>query len=810
MLVSLNWLKHYVDYGSLTAEQLGELITKSGIEVDGIDYVSTEKSENVVVGYVVECEKHPNADKLNLCQVDVGDDTLQIICGAPNVAKGQKVAVAKPGAVLPGNFKIKKVKLRGIESNGMICSLKELGVQENYIPEQFAEGIAVLPEDAKIGTSVEELLNLDDAILEFDLTPNRADALSMIGVGYEVAAILDKEITLPNPEIETMEENVAEYVSVSVEEDDLCPYYGAFVVKDVKIEASPLWMQNRLLAAGIRPINNVVDITNYVLLEYGQPLHAFDYDLLGSKEIVVRRAKDGEKMITLDDKTRALTTDNLLITNGKEGIALAGIMGGANTEVNEDTKTVLIEAALFNPSIVRNAVNETGLRSEASTRFEKGIDPYRVREAGLRACELLVKYADGKLVDDAAEFNHLYVEEIEISLNSVEVNRRLGTEISVSAMADIFRKLRFDYTVDGENFTVTIPPRRSDITIFEDMLEEVARIYGYDLLPYTLPANSSKPGGLTKEQQLKRNIKSYLQSVGLFETIQYSLTDSTQVGKFISPPFNQKKLYPVALSWPMSEAHHYLRQSLIPHLLKSLSYNLARKEQNVAMYELGSVFLTHEESISEQPNEHERLAGAVTGMWVDHKWQQSFVRADFYVVKGIVEGLFNYLGIDCQLFPTKLNEMHPGRTAEIAIGEEVVGFIGQVHPHLAKQLDLKETFVFDLDVEKLLQHAKSDLLYLAVPRYPAIKRDLAFVINRNVDANQIKSVIEQVAAPLVKKIEIFDVYEGETLDQEKKSIAFHLHYQHDERTLTDQEVDESIQHIMLEMEQQFDAYVRTE
>lgn len=329
MLVSINWLNKYVNTGEQTAEQLAEKITKSGIEVDGIEYIINEKSENVVVGYVKECEQHPDADKLRLCQVDVGEETLQIICGAPNVAQGQKVVVAKPGAVLPGNFKIKKVKLRGIESNGMICSLKELSVGDRFIPEQYEEGIVVLPEDTVVGEPVDALLNLDDAILEFDLTPNRADALSMIGVAYEVAAILDEEVNIPSPEVATTEENVADYISVSSEEPDLCPYYAAFIVKDVEIAPSPLWMQNALLAAGIRPINNVVDITNYVLMEYGQPLHAFDYDLLGSKEIVVRRAKNGEQIVTLDDKTRTLTNENLLITNGEKGMTKNGksIMG---------------------------------------------------------------------------------------------------------------------------------------------------------------------------------------------------------------------------------------------------------------------------------------------------------------------------------------------------------------------------------------------------------------------------------------------------------------------------------------------------
>src|SRR5690625_4028787 len=408
MLVSLKWLRDYVDYGEKSVDEMSTLLTKLGLEVDGVEYIAKEKSENIVAGYVKTAEQHPNADKLSLCEVDVGEEeNLQIICGADNVAAGQKVVVAKPGAVLPGNFKIKKVKLRGIESNGMICSLQELSVGERFIHTQYAEGIVVLPNDAVVGETVDALLNLDDAVLEFDLTPNRADALSMIGVAYEVAAILDEELSLPKPVLPTSSEKVEDFVTVKVNDADACPYYGAFIIKDVKIKPAPLWMQNYLLAAGIRSINNVVDITNYVLLEYGQPLHAFDYDLLDSTEIVVRHAKDQEQLVTLDGQTRTLTPDNLLITNGEKGVALAGVMGGAETEVNENTSTILLEAAYFDGQSIRHTVKETGLRSEASTRYERGIDPNRVREAGIRACELLAAYANGTVVGNIAEFDEL-------------------------------------------------------------------------------------------------------------------------------------------------------------------------------------------------------------------------------------------------------------------------------------------------------------------------------------------------------------------------------------------------------------------
>ncbi|HLS06793.1 MAG TPA: phenylalanine--tRNA ligase subunit beta [Bacillota bacterium] len=808
MLVSLNWLKQYVDYGDLTPEQLSEKITKSGIEVDGIHYFA-EKSTNVVVGHVKTCEQHPNADNLSLCQVDVADEELTIACGAPNVAAGQKVAVAKPGAVLPGNFKIERTEIRDIASEGMICSLQELGVAEHLIPAEVADGIVVLPDDAVVGEEVTKILNLDDVILEFDLTPNRADALSMIGVAYEVAAILDKDIQLPNPEVTTTEENANDYISVHSEDPDLCPYYAAFIVKDVDIKPSPLWMQNYLLAAGVRPINNVVDITNYVLLEYGQPLHAFDYDILGSKEIVVRRAKEAETIVTLDDQTRELTTDNLLITNGQEGIAFAGVMGGANTEVSENTRTVLIEAAYFNPQTVRTAVNQTGLRSDASARFEKGVDPERVREAGLRACQLLVTYANGKLVDDAVEFNELTIQEKVLSVDAQAVNERLGTTISVEEMSDILRKLRFSHEVNGNELTIHVPTRRGDVVIFEDIVEEIGRIYGYDHLPYTLPKGSSRPGALSREQTIRRQVKNYLQGAGLMETITYSLSHKKNVKQLLSPDLQQQTYEPVKLSMPLSEDHEYLRLSLLPELLKTLSYNRARSQMNLGYYEMGSVFLSTEKQIKTQPDEQLRLAGVVTGEWLTHEWQKETKPVDFYVVKGIVEGLFNFLNIEVTYEQSALPDMHPGRCATLFVNKEPVGFLGQVHPSVTESYDLKETYVFDVQMERLLDLVKDDKMYKRVPLYPSIKRDIAFIVHQDVIAGDIQQTISELGAPLVKTVEIFDIYTGEPLKEDEQSIAYRLHFQDPTKTLKDAEVDELYEKIVKKINETYDAYVRS-
>ena len=808
MLVSLNWLKNYVDISGISIEDLAERITKSGIEVDGIHYIA-EESKGLVVGYVESCEQHPNADILNLCQVDVGEETLQIICGAPNIKQGQKVIVAKPGGVLPGNFKIKKVKLRGIESNGMICSLQEIGINEKYVPKDVADGIFVLPEDTVVGEDIEPLMNLNDAVLEFDLTPNRADCLSMLGVAYEIAAVLDKEVNLPDNSVATTNDQAKNYISVDVESPELNPYYGAFIIKDVQVKQSPLWLRNYLMAAGVRPINNVVDITNYVLFEYGQPLHAFDYDHLDSKKIVVRQARENEKMTTLDDVERTLTSQDLLITDGEKPIALAGVMGGANTEVNDNTTTVLLEAAYFDPYTVRKTVNKTGLRSEASTRFEKGVDPNLVKEAGLRACLMLKDYADGEVLEGVVEFDQLDRSSKKVMMNQKEINKRLGTDITTKEIEDILRKLGFDYKQVDIEFEVSIPTRRGDISIFEDMLEEVARIYGYDHLPYTLPKGASKPGALTERQNLKRKIKQFLQGVGLSETITYSLTNKDYIDKLISPEIKILNPKPAHVALPMTEDHYYLRLSLLPEMLKSMAYNIARKQTNLAFYEMGTIFVTDEEKITKQPNEKLRLSGAITGHWMNHEWQQEKKSVDFYVIKGIIESLFSYLEVEVDYKRVKHPDLHPGRSAMISLDGSTIGFIGQVHPLVEKQFDLKETYVFDLDMEQVLEAYEHIPSFSHIPRYPAIARDVAFVLDESVPANEVQRLIEELGSPVVKDVHVFDLYMGDNLPDGKKSVAYNLIYQDPHKTLKDEEVDQSFREIIEKVNEQFDAYVRS-
>lgn len=803
MLVSYKWLQDYVDLSGVSAVELAEKITRSGIEVDSVT-VLNEGIKGIVVGHVLQCEQHPNADKLNKCLVDIGEESpVQIICGAPNVAAGQKVAVAVSGAVLPGNFKIKRTKLRGEESNGMICSLQELGIESKLVQKEYAEGIFVFPNDAKVGDDALALLNRDDTILEFDLTPNRADCLSMLGVAYEVAAILEKEVKLPKIEQAESGELATDFIEIKVDAKEDNPLYIAKVIKNVTIGPSPLWMQARLMAAGIRPHNNVVDITNFILLEYGQPLHAFDYDRLGSQEIVVRRANEGEQMTTLDEIERTLSSEHLVITNGVEPVALAGVMGGANSEVRADTTTILLESAYFHGQTVRKASKDHGLRSEASTRFEKGVDPNRVREAAERAAQLISAYASGEVLSGTAEANTIKISEKEISITLEKINRVLGTDLPVTVIEEVFTRLQFGIQTDGEAFTVTVPTRRGDITIEEDIIEEVARIYGYDRLPTTLPVAGTTEGKLSPYQKKRRAVRSFLEGAGLYEAITYSLTSETKATQYAL-----EIREPIELAMPMSEDRSRLRLSIIPQLLEVLKYNVARKINDVAVYEIGSVFLANGEDTL--PTEEEHLAGALTGLWEDHPWQGSKTVVDFFVAKGILEGVVDRIGIAHQVtfVQAELEGMHPGRTATVHLSGVQIGFVGQIHPTVQQNYDLHDTYVFEVNLAKLLNEKIAPLHYESIPRYPAMTRDIALVVEQAMTAAEIETIIVKAGGKLLHDVHVFDVYEGEHLEAGKKSIAFKLTYLDPERTLTDEEVTSTHNQVLLAVKEKAGAVLR--
>ncbi|HAR7072254.1 TPA: phenylalanine--tRNA ligase subunit beta [Staphylococcus aureus] len=781
MLISNEWLKEYVTIDD-SVSNLAERITRTGIEVDDlIDY--TKDIKNLVVGFVKSKEKHPDADKLNVCQVDIGEDEpVQIVCGAPNVDAGQYVIVAKVGGRLPGGIKIKRAKLRGERSEGMICSLQEIGISSNYIPKSFESGIYVFSEAQVPGTDALQALYLDDQVMEFDLTPNRADALSMIGTAYEVAALYNTKMTKPETTSNELELSANDELTVTIENEDKVPYYSARVVHDVTIEPSPIWMQARLIKAGIRPINNVVDISNYVLLEYGQPLHMFDQDAIGSQQIVVRQANEGEKMTTLDDAERELLTSDIVITNGQTPIALAGVMGGDFSEVKEHTSNIVIEGAIFDPVSIRHTSRRLNLRSESSSRFEKGIATEFVDEAVDRACYLLQTYANGKVLKNRVSSGELGAFITPIDITADKINRTIGFDLSQNDIVTIFNQLGFDTEINDDVITVQVPSRRKDITIKEDLIEEVARIYGYDDIPSTLPVFEKVTSGqLTDRQYKTRMVKEVLEGAGLDQAITYSL-----VSKEDATVFAMQQRQTIDLLMPMSEAHASLRQSLLPHLIEAASYNVARKNKDVKLFEIGNVFFANGEG--ELPDQVEYLSGILTGDYVVNQWQGKKEMVDFYLAKGVVDRVAEKLNLEFSYRRADIDGLHPGRTAEILLENKVVGFIGELHPTLAADNDLKRTYVFELNFDELMAVSVGYINYQPIPRFPGMSRDIALEVDQNIPAADLLSTIHAHGGNILKDTLVFDVYQGEHLEKGKKSIAIRLNYLDTEETLTDERV----------------------
>ncbi|WP_086094920.1 phenylalanine--tRNA ligase subunit beta [Staphylococcus aureus] len=781
MLISNEWLKEYVTIDD-SVSNLAERITRTGIEVDDlIDY--TKDIKNLVVGFVKSKEKHPDADKLNVCQVDIGEDEpVQIVCGTPNVDAGQYVIVAKVGGRLPGGIKIKRAKLRGERSEGMICSLQEIGISSNYIPKSFESGIYVFSESQVPGTDALQALYLDDQVMEFDLTPNRADALSMIGTAYEVAALYNTKMTKPETTSNELELSANDELTVTIENEDKVPYYSARVVHDVTIEPSPIWMQARLIKAGIRPINNVVDISNYVLLEYGQPLHMFDQDAIGSQQIVVRQANEGEKMTTLDDTERELLTSDIVITNGQTPIALAGVMGGDFSEVKEHTSNIVIEGAIFDSVSIRHTSRRLNLRSESSSRFEKGIATEFVDEAVDRACYLLQTYANGKVLKDRVSSGELGAFITPIDITADKINRTIGFDLSQNDIVTIFNQLGFDTEINDDVITVQVPSRRKDITIKEDLIEEVARIYGYDDIPSTLPVFEKVTSGqLTDRQYKTRMVKEVLEGAGLDQAITYSL-----VSKEDATAFAMQQRQTIDLLMPMSEAHASLRQSLLPHLIEAASYNVARKNKDVKLFEIGNVFFANGEG--ELPDQVEYLSGILTGDYVVNQWQGKKETVDFYLAKGVVDRVAEKLNLEFSYRRADIDGLHPGRTAEILLENKVVGFIGELHPTLAADNDLKRTYVFELNFDALMAVSVGYINYQPIPRFPGMSRDIALEVNQNIPAADLLSTIHAHGGNILKDTLVFDVYQGEHLEKGKKSIAIRLNYLDTEETLTDERV----------------------
>ncbi|ETI85028.1 MULTISPECIES: phenylalanine--tRNA ligase subunit beta [Streptococcus] len=801
MLVSYKWLKELVDV-TVLSEELAEKMSTTGIEVEGVSSPA-EGLSKIVVGEVVSCEEVPETH-LHVCQVNVGEEALrQIVCGAPNVRAGIKVMVALPGARIADNYKIKKGKIRGLESLGMICSLGELGISDSVVPKEFSDGIQILPEEAVPGDSVFPYLDLDDEIIELSITPNRADALSMRGVAYEVAAIYDKSVHFKDfPLLETQEQ-AGEQLSVAIETDK-APFYAARILENVTIAPSPQWLQNLLMNAGIRPINNVVDVTNYILLYFGQPMHAFDLDTFEGNQIVVREACAGEKLVTLDDEERELEMSDLVIAVADKPVALAGVMGGAATEISFQSSRVVLEAAVFDGTSIRKTSGRLNLRSESSSRFEKGINLATVTEALDAAASMIADLAGATVQAGIVSAGQVDTSDVEIVSTLSDVNRVLGTELTYTDIEDVFRRLGFGLTGDAEKFTVSVPRRRWDIHIEADLYEEIARIYGYDKLPATLPKGDGTAGQLTETQKLRRKVRTVAEGAGLTEVITYALTTPEKAVQFSTNPSNLTELM-----WPMTVDRSVLRQNMVAGILDTVAYNVARKNKDLALYEIGKVFEQTGNPQEELPTEINSFAFALTGLVTEKDFQTPAVPVDFFYAKGILEALFDRLGLKVEYTATQaLAGMHPGRTATISLDGQVVGFVGQVHPVTAKDYNIPETYVAEINltaIEQVMQPAK---LFVEITKFPAVTRDIALLLKAEISHKEVVAAIEAAGMKRLTDIKLFDVFSGEKLGLGMKSMAYTLTFQNPEDTLEDEEVARYMEKIQKSLEVTIGAEVR--
>ena len=781
-MISLNWVKDYVDIESEDLKELAVKITKAGINVEK---VITNHIDHLVIGEVLECVDHPNSDHLHICKVNVGNEVTQIVCGASNVRAGIKVIVALPGAILPGNFEIKKGNIRGEESNGMICALFELGLEEKT-EGNYNKGIHELDSNAPVGEDPLKYLGLDDTVYELDVHKHRNnDCYYHIGFAYEIATILNKKVTLPNLDYNEISDDINNHFSLSIETKK-CPYYLAKMVKDVTIKESPDFIKKRLVSAGMRPINNVVDISNYVMLEYGQPMHFFDKNKLGDK-IVVRDAKEGEKITTLDGKDRILKASDIVITDGEKPVCIAGVMGGLNTDVDENTKDILIESAIFDAVSIRYTASNLNLKSEASIRYGKGLNYEYTMDAINRACHLLEKYADAKILTGIVMHDNIDKTPKVVEFKPSAINKMLGITISEEDMASELDRLNFKYTKDGDKFTCTIPNRRLDIEAnVNDIAEEIGRLYGYQNLVSTLPKGEFKSGVYVGDVKYRKLISKRLRALGLNECKTYTLV-SPDMAKL----FNYENKNKIVLPNPMSVDKSVIRATLIPSLLNIYDYNKARKVTDVCIYEISKTYDTN-------LTEDTKVSVLMKGNYLVNNWQNLRVKVDFYLVKGIVENLLDYLGLKNRysFVVDTIPDLHPGISAKIILDREEIGVIGRVHLSLKKD----EIYVFELSMNKLIKQIKP-LKYKEASKYPSITKDMAFIVKKDVSSNDIQSIIKKVGGRLLTDIDVFDVYVGENVGEDEKSIAYTLTFSDQTRTLSDEEVTQLFRQIIEKVEQ---------
>jgi len=790
MKLPLSWLSDYTDMTGITPDEYNHALTMSGSKVEGIENIG-DKIQNIVTGKILSVEKHPDADKLKICMLDVGTETLQIVTGADNVKPGQTVPVAKDGALLPDGTKIKKGKLRGVESNGMLCSYEEIGMTKEDFPD--AEyGILILEDGLPLGKDIKEVFGLDNPVVEFEITSNRPDCFSVIGLARETAVTFNRPFSVKEPVVKGSGDDINNYIKINVEEPKLCKRYTAKMVKNVKIGPSPAWMVKRLQSCGIRSINNIVDITNYILLEYGQPMHAFDMSYLEGGEINVRLAKSGEPMTTLDETEHILDDSMLMICDGKKPVAVAGVMGGLNSEVREDTKTVLFESATFLGSSVRITAKKLGLRTESSSRYEKGLDTENTYPAVMRACELVEELGCGEVVDGVIDVYGTKPDTVTIKFEPERINEFIGFAVPEDVMVKTLTDLGFK--VEGD--IITVPSFRPDVLCFNDIAEEIVRMYGYDKIPSTLMDGDTTVGIKTYGQQIEDRVKNTLVGAGLYETLVFSFTNPNIFDR-LNMPKDSTKRDAVVIKNPLGVENSIMRTTAIASMMEVLSRNENFKAEKVRLFELGKIYTPKPD---EDLPEEKRVI--TIGMYGD---------CDFYDLKGVVEIVLDDLGITKRSYePNKDNTtFHPGRCASLIAGGKEIGVLGQIHPAVCENYDVSnEIYVAEIDFEALLLLAKTEKTYKKLPKYPSSQRDLALIADDTVLAAQIENIIKKKAGNIFESLTLFDVYKGKQIADNKKSMAYSVVFRDENKTLTDEDINPVIESILKELSEKLGVTLR--
>lgn len=796
MLIPIKWLKDYVDI-DMDVREFADAMTMSGSNVESVNEIGKDMNK-IVVGKIVEIFSHPDAEKLIVSKIDIGKEIIQIVTGAMNIKVGDYVPVALHGSTLPNGTRIKKGRLRGVESNGMLCSPEELELSADSLPEDtdLTGGIHILDREYPLGTDIKEVLGLDDKIVEFEITNNRPDCLSVFGIAREAAATFSKQLNYPKMLTSSNSKEVDKYISLEIEEADLCPRFAVRIIKNITIESSPSWMQDRLIKSGLRPINNIVDITNYVMLELGQPMHAYDLNKLKGKKIIVRNARKGEKLTTLDEKERLLDESILLIADEENAVGIAGIMGGFDSEIEDDTKIIALECANFNPVSVRMSSKKLGLRTEASNRFEKGLDSQLIDIAINRACYLIEQLGAGQVIDGVADIYPFPKEKRIIKYNIDKIKWLLGIDITIKQVKRILKSLEFEVSGD-EILDIKVPTFRDDIAIEADISEEIARLYGYDNIPSKLMDTTFTQGIISHKQKIINMAKDNLIAQGLYETLTYSFVSPAVFDKInLKKDDSLRKAIP--LLNPLGEEQSIMRTTIIPNMLELIGRNYNRKIEDACFFEISKVYLGKDMPLTDLPEERDTL---VIGMYGEY---------DFYDLKGVMENLLSCLNINKYRIDTTVHpSFHPGKVASLSINDKSVGFFGELHPQVSGNFDIAiKVYIAELNFDELANQSNLNRYYTPLPKFPSIERDIAVVVSEAISVGQIEEIIINKGGKLIEDLKLFDIYKGSQIEEGYKSVAFRIVYRSSEKTLTDDDIAKVHNRIVNSLSNQIGAILR--